>query len=601
MWPEDMPTPGTRQWGQWFNQQDPQTQQQIIFDFGLGDANQPIAGNSVGGFQPEINQQGFGLLDQLSPPPVINSKGVIQPSGTEQVQKQTNLFQDQLSLGTDNMLAAIAGQFAPTAFTPSYEPQGNPVTPTGLRQLQSLANTGGWEGFMASQMLPKDYGGGGMSASQAKGALLKAVMTPDDADEGALQLREELRGSLTPRYETQGESANPTVKPINKDLSTAQGVANSFDLSDVDEVSRGWQKELANDPVAGYTDPVTGLSYLGAKEKKTPTMEWFDKYGLPYANKQYSDPDQIASMQDAVAPWQYRGQGMEEDFARQDALAANQKARDELGGAQSQMDILEKAYNQATKAGLWPEHQVVDKEAYNPNNPMQGATVVPDRSVNMPGPIINGMGMQPGGLYAPPVNYEVVKQQIEDAKAKGQPSTPMKTIPAHWYMDIDKQGNPTRLSINQTQPSGQTWSTEHTNKNGVQETKLRPGVKMDAGLTADTNFDFGAPGAVVPGTIEGMDNNLLSKLIPGLDMLTSKRKVFTAADLVPAKQRVEMARKAAAATVPGIQAASNSSETSMQRQLARARMMGLASTGRTPLSDTLAGRMMAARTAGIYR
>jgi len=94
MWPEDMPDPSdTRRWSQWFGQQDPGTQQQIIFDFGLGDANQPIAGNSVGGFQPEINQQGFGLLDQLSPPPVINSKGVIQPSGTEQVQKQTNLFQ----------------------------------------------------------------------------------------------------------------------------------------------------------------------------------------------------------------------------------------------------------------------------------------------------------------------------------------------------------------------------------------------------------------------------------------------------------------------------------------------------------------------------
>jgi len=173
----------------------------------------------------------------------------------------------------------------------------------------------------------------------------------------------------------------------------------------------------------------------------------------------------------------------------------------------------------------------------------------------------------------------------------------MKTIPAHWYMDIDKQGNPTRLSINQTQPSGQTWSVENTTKDGVTSTKLKPGVKMGAGITADTNFDFGAPGATVP----GMDFGVLEKLIPGLAQVGSDRKVFTAADLVPARQRVEMARKAAAKTVPGIQAASNSSETSMQRQLARARMMGLASTGRTPLSDTLAGRMMAARTAGIYR
>ena len=98
-----------------------------------------------------------------------------------------------------------------------------------------------------------------------------------------------------------------------------------------------------------------------------------------------------------------------------------------------------------------------------------------------------------------------------------------------------------------------------------------------------------------------MDYGALEQLIPGLSKMTSDRKVMTAADLGSAKDRVRLAQQAAAKTVPGIQAVSNSSETSMQRQLARARMMGLASTGRTPLSDTLAGRMMAARAAGIYQ
>lgn len=575
MW-DDMPTPGTTQWGHWFQQQDPDTQQQVLFSFGLSDANQPVMGNAGGGsMTPEISPQSYGMLSQMQSPPVINSKGVVQPQGTEQMQKELNLYQDQNSLLTDNVLAAIAGQYSPGAFTPTYEPQGNPITPTGLRQLQSLSNTGGWEGFMASQMLPKDYGGGGMSASQAKGALMKAVMTPDTADEQALSLREELRGSLTPRYETTGGSTNPQDKPVNKDLSTAQGVANSFDLSDVDTVARGWQKDLASDPVAGYTDPTTGLSYLGAKENKTPTMDWFDKYGLPYANKQYDDPDQIAGMQDAVAPWQYQGQGQVEDATRQQALAANQSARDTLGGAQSQMDILSKAFAQAKSAGIGQDRQVPSQ--YNPANPMSGAVNVPDRSVNIPGPIINGMGMQPGGLYAPPVNYGVVKQQIADQQANGPT---METRPGKFYMDVDQSGNPTGLSLNQSQPSGQ----------------LPKDVKLGAGVSGNTNFDFGAPGAVV----KGMDYGALGELLPFLKNINPDRKVMTAADLAPAKQRVEMARKAAAATVPAIQAASKSSDISMQRQLARARMMGLASTGRTPLTDTLAGRMMAARSAGVY-
>ena len=182
---------------------------------------------------------------------------------------------------TDNVLAAIAGQFSPTAFTPTLRPQGNPVTQGGLRQLQSLANTGGWEGFMAQQMLPTEYGGGGMSASQAKGALIKAIRAPDTADQTALDLREELRGSLTPRYET---SARPGDTPVNKDLSTAQGIANAYDLTDLDAVARQWQSDLAKDPIAAYTDPQTGLSYAGVTSANTPTMDWFDKYGLPYAN-----------------------------------------------------------------------------------------------------------------------------------------------------------------------------------------------------------------------------------------------------------------------------------------------------------------------------
>ena len=85
MWPDDMPTPGTREFVRWFDAQDPDTRNQIIFDFGLSDANQPVMGN-VGGGQmlPEISSQGFGMLDQMAPPPVINSKGVVQPPGTEQ-------------------------------------------------------------------------------------------------------------------------------------------------------------------------------------------------------------------------------------------------------------------------------------------------------------------------------------------------------------------------------------------------------------------------------------------------------------------------------------------------------------------------------------
>jgi hypothetical protein len=483
----------------------------VLFDFGLSDANQPMMG-SVGTDQPEIYPQSFGMLSQLQTPPVINSKGVVQPQGTEQMQKETNLFQDRLSLGTDNMLAAIAGQFAPTAFEPTYKPQGNPVTATGLRQLQSLANTGGWEGFMASQMLPVEYGGAGMSSSQAKGALLKALKVPDNADEQALAQREELRSSLTPRYETQGESTNPSVKPINKDLSTDQGIVNSFDFSDVDQVSRQWQSDLAKDPVIGYTDPQTGLSYTGALAEKTPTMEWFDKYGLPYANKRYDDPDEIRRMQDAVAPVA-PGQLEAEDLQNQQALAANAKARGELGQAQSQDELLRNAYNKIIKA--------------------------------------------PTGV-----------------DAAQRPNAPGKFL-----MDINASGTPVRLSSDQNIPWG---ASAHK-------------TDMGAGMKGMTRFDFGKPGATLPPSANPLEALGLNPLVQ-----PDHRRVMTADDLAPAAQRVAMAKRAAAATVPGIQRASQSSPSAFARQMAQARLIGLSLAGRTPLNDTLNGRMMAARAAGVY-
>lgn len=555
---EDMPPAGTRQWGQWFQQQDPQTQQQVIFDFGLADANTPTMGAS-GTMQPEIGAQTYGMLDQMSSPPVINSKGIVQPQGAEQMQKELNLFQDQNSLMTDNMMAAIAGQFAPTAFESTYKPQGNPVQATGLRQLQSLANTGGWEGFMASQMLPKDFGGGGMSSSQAKGALLKALKTPDTADEQALAQREELRGSLTPRYETQGKSNNPGIEPVNKDLSTDQGIVNSFDFTDVDTVSRGWQSDLAKDPVIGYTDPKTGLSYTGALAEKTPTMEWFDKYGLPYATKRYDDPDEIRRMQDAVAP-AAPGQMEAEDMQRDQALSANAKARSELGAATSQDELLRNAYNKVinTPTGI----NIPNPRPKAPSNP---AGLTP-------------LNLQPGGLIAGsrPDGGAGLPPQVP-----AQPATDPGTHPYvqdKFLMDIDPTGKLLGLSKNQSIP----W--------GGQE---KP-TKMGAGMQGSVMFDW-ANGATIPAAKSPLEALGLKPLAPG-----SNRRAMTAKDLAPAAQRVAMAKRAAAATVPAIQAASNSSDTSMQRQLARAKLMGLASVGRTPLSDTLAGRMMAARAAGVY-
>jgi len=578
MWP-DMPMPGTREFGRWFDQQDPETQDQIIFNFGLSDANTPMGG-SVGTDQPEIGAQNFGMLNQLSPPPVINSKGVVQPSGTEQVQKQTNLFQDQLSLGTDNMLAAIAGQFAPTAFEPTYKPQGNPVQATGLRQLQSLANTGGWEGFMAAQMLPLEYGGGGMSPGQAKGALMAALKVPDDADQEALNQREELRASLTPRYET--TPLKPGETPPTKDLMTDQGIVNSFDFSDVDNVSRQWQSDLAKDPVIGYTDPQTGLSYAGALAEKTPTMEWFDKYGLPYANKRYDDPDEIRRMQDAVAPVA-PGQLEAEDLRNQQALAANAKARGALGEATSQDELLRRAYAQVMKpsAGIGA-----------PVAPVAPAAPVAPSMPGNPG-ALRPLGLQPGGLLGPPsgnpgmgagitppeMPLAPTRAPAMQAPAMQAPTAQAPMTPSRFLMDIDPTGRLLGLSNNQAIPGG----------------GLSDKTKMGAGMSGQVNFDFGQRGATLPAARSPLEALGLKPLVPG-----SNRRVMTAEDLAPAAQRVAMARKAAAATVPGIQAASKSSPDAFARQMAQARLIGLSLAGRTPLADTLSGRMMAARAAGVY-
>jgi hypothetical protein len=209
---------------------------------------------------------------------------------------------------------------------------------------------------------------------------------------------------------------------------------------------------------------------------------------------------------------------------------------------------------------------------------MTSSVIVPDSSSNIPGPIVNGFSIHPGGLYSPPVNYDVVKRQIAEQEANGPK---MDTIPGQFFADVDASGRPTGLSLDQSVPYGGTKG---------KDTKM-------GDLHANVNFDFGKPGTTVP----GMDYGALEQLIPGLSKMTSDRKVMTAADLGSAKDRVAMARKAAAKTVPGIQATSKFSPTAFNRQMEQARMIGLSLTGRTPLSDTLAGRMMAARTAGVYQ
>ena len=168
-----------------------------------------------------------------------------------------------------------------------------------------------------------------------------------------------------------------------------------------------------------------------------------------------------------------------------------------------------------------------------------------------------------------------------------QPASPdftTKTIPGtpgreNFLMNMDAQGNALGLAVNQTIPSGDTGN-----------------VKLGDNIKGRANFNFGAAGSTIP----GQDWGAVGEMLPFLKQVNPDRKVMTAADLGTAQERVALAHKAAAATVPGLQRATESSPTSMARQLARARMMGLAATGRTPLSDTLAGRMMAARSAGIY-
>jgi hypothetical protein len=218
---------------------------------------------------------------------------------------------------------------------------------------------------------------------------------------------------------------------------------------------------------------------------------------------------------------------------------------------------------------------------------MNGAVVVPDRSVNVPGPIINGMGMQPGGLYAPPINYEVVKKQIEDAK-NNPPAPPVartgNSQQAKFLVDVDGSGNITGLSPNQQFPAA--------------------GKPTDAGagLKGAIFTDWTKPGTLIPNNedpVISAARGMLPKQ-PGGQVQRGDRRVMQISDLHDYANRIKDAQHAAAATVPGIQAASHSSPTEMARIMARARMMGLASTGRTPLTDTLAGRMMAARSAGVY-
>ncbi len=332
-------------WWEAFGYMSPEDQQATMAEMGYSPSGQMQS--------PGFEYYGSGLddypLEGIAAMPEFTTKGALDPRDLSQVAKGINVAQDYGSLMVDNALTGLAGpgSYDIGAFTPEVE-YGKEIRRPGSERLQRDATRGGYEGFLANELL------NGATDSEAMATLQKFI-----EDGRAAQESGELTGDALGKFES---VINTVPKRIGSDLSSEQerekdvlGFWADFDYDKVAERTRAYSDELFKDPL-GWEDPETGRFYDKEPETlKTPQMEFFDKYGLPYPTASYEDPKYLQAMLDAE-------EGTTPEYRQQEAdqylkdyggvVKANDEAQAVFQGQGKMEDELLKAWEDAQPKAL---------------------------------------------------------------------------------------------------------------------------------------------------------------------------------------------------------------------------------------------------------
>lgn len=545
---EDMPPPGSAQWMQWYSKQDPATQWEVQYSFGnsLPDS---LGGSST--MAPELSPQGFDLSTTTSPLPEMTSKGRVLPVDVDTRNKQLTVLDKQNGMMVDNVVGMLAGSGAwdPKDFQSQQIGIGAPIQRPGHQLVEGYSEGGGYQEFIADRLLE------GKTPSAAMSELMKVITGTDTGDPKLDGARDALVSSLTPRYDN---NTIPGTKPAAPDLSTPSGVANTYDIKGIGDWATGMYEKILTDPQQGMLG--SDNQYYGStKEQKTSAQEYFDKYGLPYPTAQYTDPERMTSFLDAVAPVDMSRQATPEQQAAVEQDVQSKKTLNQQ--ATTDFDALQQAWDAVQGKGQMKDLPAFDQSALNSkgtNKPASTAGVISDMRQGQK--VFNNatgqwMDRPAAAPFQPPSSLPGTPQQSWTPDTKALP-----------WIDVDADGN-IRLSGKQWDTTQENYVTSHT-----------PKLQTDQ-LIEDAR-------------------GMLSK-DPRSTRATSHRQA-TENDMKKVAQRKAMAYSALSDAIGTRRQMSQSPAGSGARAYQQGKMEALASTGRTPLSDALAQRVLAARAQGAY-
>ncbi len=290
-------------------------------------------------------------LAGLAAMPEFTSKGALDPRDLSQVGKGYTVGKQAAGAYVDNALTMLgdAGAYDASAFTPTLE-YGKEVTTPGRSRLDDLAAKGGWEGYVAKKMRDEN-----MTSSQAIAAMedFLSQIPEDDPDQPAEV--KALRASL-PRARAATGSDAVAASLLGSRGGAGAGAGEDFwakyDYDRVFNVANELQNAVYEDEPVGWTDPATGKMYdVAPEEIKTPQMEFYDKYGIPYPTKSYTDPEYAEGMlnaEEGTTPEQRAAEAADYQRAYADIVQKNEAAQALLhGGQRAQEEELLKAWEAA--------------------------------------------------------------------------------------------------------------------------------------------------------------------------------------------------------------------------------------------------------------
>jgi hypothetical protein len=412
--------------------------QQVLYDMGFaGATDTPWSFGESN--EPQLDYGNYDLLQMGNVDiPELTSKGAVDPFDLTQQAKQVNLAQDYGALILDNILSAMSGPGAYDvgAFTPTYD-YGEPLNLTGRRKAETRAQQGGYEGFLADQILNEN-----LSPSEAEALMWSIVETPDDDPDLTDDDRARKKALLAtlpkaPPVRLTGADAVMAQKGlISGGLPGAVATGQSaeaategraqYDTAKVTAAADTVWNDLMEDPEFAYRDEATGQYYGRTPEQamiKTPQMEFFDRYGLPYPTASYTDPKYLESSLNA------QGTTPESRAAEQEAYDAafaglNEEvagASDRYKGANTANQELIEAFRNAP--GVSPE----ERQPYGAERFTQAQTPrTPITSGQAGAQITNqlrGLGQDVGPVTQPQFG-EMVAQQLRDLGGTSAPTPP---------------------------------------------------------------------------------------------------------------------------------------------------------------------------------